>query len=431
MTITNRGKDKHGLTKWRIEVYRGTDPMTGKPRRISETFHGTKTEAKKHERDLITQLENGLDVKGGEQLFSEYVESYLEARASDTELSRRTKESEEYHAKRLVSVFGGYRLCDIDTQVIDAGLSRIKNTGNKRGKILSGTTMTAHYKLMSRLMERAVNYDLLRKNPCKLAKHYKKDTKETPHLTPKQAQSLRAQLLKDYETELAKLAQKEQRQAARNKTATRSSIRGLSTLSGLLSLFVILHTGIRHGEALGVQWGDIDLENATLNISRSMDRDGTLKSPKSEAGNRTLHLDHETVRVLKNWKSVQAAELASLGVLHTVGERREIPVFCSDTGGKYGYNNLNRFWNNYRARKKLPENVTIHGLRHTFLTLANFTGADPKTLQTLAGHADIGLTLSTYVHPVEERRKEASANVAALLAQKPRGAEITELPIAN
>ena len=89
-------------------------------------------------------------------------------------------------------------------------------------------------------------------------------------------------------------------------------------IAGLLSaasgnrweaLYVVaLHTGLRRGEILGLRWEDVDLEEGTISVKRSLDVDGTLKTPKNPASRRTLKLTPRALAALKAHKVRQHEE---------------------------------------------------------------------------------------------------------------------------
>lgn len=432
MSINNRGKDKHGKTIYRIEVYNGTDPITGKARRESDTIHGTRTEAKRREAELLQQLKNGLDIRGGEQLFSEFAADYLKIRAKSDDITRRTKESEKFIVNKLSEVFGSYRLCDITTQAIDKGLEKIRHSRRNGSTPLSGTSMDKYFKTMNLLMERALNYDLIQKNPCRLARKFKKDTKKRTVLSVEKTTELRNKLESDIEAEIVKLAEKESRLRACCHDKNRGAIRGLNYLSCLVGVFLIIRTGLRHGEALGLQWSDFTEDGQGFKVSRTTEYDGAYKAAKSEAGERMLYLNEEDALVVIQWKNVQRTYLEKLGIKQKPGDRsinsQGTTVMCSDTGGKMDYYNFSRFWRSYRKGFRIGEGFGLHDLRHTFLTHLYGSGVDLKTLQTIAGHSAFSLTMNIYVHHDESKSKEAFHRVSALYSEHVKQTPVIKFP---
>jgi integrase len=74
-----------------------------------------------------------------------------------------------------------------------------------------------------------------------------------------------------------------------------------------------IHTGLRSGELLGLKWMDADLDAGTLAIRRSLDVDGTFKTPKNRAAKRTLTLTRQTLDALQTHKARQNAERLQAG----------------------------------------------------------------------------------------------------------------------
>ena len=77
---------------------------------------------------------------------------------------------------------------------------------------------------------------------------------------------------------------------------------------------------------------------------------------------------------------------------------------------------LLRFWMDSRIKRKVDlHGATPHVLRHTYLTTAAGENIDPKTLQSMAGHADHQVTMNVYVHPKKENVAKAGQMMDALL----------------
>ncbi|SMB93401.1 tyrosine-type recombinase/integrase [Deinococcus hopiensis] len=178
----------------------------------------------------------------------------------------------------------------------------------------------------------------------------------------------------------------------------------------LYPLFATIATlGLRHGEALGLQWGDIDWKAGTLEVQRTVvSRSGTptLSTPKTRASLRTLYLPDELRGVLL--VHLDALRTEGLSVSPTAW------VFPSTVGGMLSQHNVRRVWRQILTAAKLPTETRIHDLRHTFVSRLIEAGADPRTAADLAGHSDPRMTLSVYTHSRAEQRK------AALLASAGR-----------
>lgn len=167
-------------------------------------------------------------------------------------------------------------------------------------------------------------------------------------------------------------------------------------------LFMLIAAlGLRHGEALGLQWGDLDWKAGTLDVRRTVvSRAGkpTVSQPKTARAQRTLYLTPALQVILLG----QRRDLEERGL--PVGG--EAWVFPNSLGGMLGQPNVRRVWRQVLKAAGVPK-CRIHDLRHTFVSRVIEGGADPRVAADLAGHADPRMTLSIYTHTRAEKRKEA------------------------
>lgn len=163
----------------------------------------------------------------------------------------------------------------------------------------------------------------------------------------------------------------------------------------------VLQTGLRVGELIGLEWSDIDLEKKELHVKRTMDysykeHSWVTTTPKTKKSLRTIPLTQEAIRILKIQK----------GANKIIPIEWKDKVFLSDKGipiETRGYNQCLA-----RACKAAGiKRISMHILRHTFATRCIEGGMKPKTLQTILGHANIGMTMNLYVDATnDEKHKE-------------------------
>lgn len=143
-------------------------------------------------------------------------------------------------------------------------------------------------------------------------------------------------------------------------------------------MFILtLPSGIRSGEVFAVTWENVDLDRRTIRVCQSITYQRKVKTPKTQAGIRTLAIDATTGSHLAMWKARQATELARIGVK----QAEKTPVCCSDTGGWYRIDNFERRWGVWRKEHGF-EGLKFHELRHTQATQLLANGVDVKTVQT-------------------------------------------------
>ena len=174
----------------------------------------------------------------------------------------------------------------------------------------------------------------------------------------------------------------------------------------------LLQTGLRTGEMVGLRWSDVDLENRLLTINRSMEyRHSTgewrIGEPKSKSGYRTIPLTEEAVEILK----LQKQKNRTFKVIPM--EWADIVFLC-----KKGTSVKNSTYDTMLFKlcdKAGIDRFSMHVLRHTFATRCIEAGMKPKTLQTILGHSNIGITMNLYVHTTEEQKHKEIDLVADAL----------------
>jgi len=171
-------------------------------------------------------------------------------------------------------------------------------------------------------------------------------------------------------------------------------------------------TGMRRGEALGLPWEDVDLENGRLSVRRALipnDATVVVSEPKTARGRRSVALDPETVEVLKGQAARQLEDQASCKTWSGSG----LP-FTKGNGEAWHPEVITRFSRAAVKAAKLPE-IRLQDLRHTHATLALQAGIHPKVVSERLGHAIVSITLDTYSHAIPPMQEEAAALIAGLV----------------
>ena len=153
-------------------------------------------------------------------------------------------------------------------------------------------------------------------------------------------------------------------------------------------IWLLFMTGMRIGEATALQWDDVDLEEGTLSISKTLYYKNAsnyrFTDPKTKASIRVISLDTDTPRLLRNWKELQQKQCKTNFILSYNG----IPT------QKYTVSHsLKRF-----AKAANIYRIKIHGLRHSHASLLISMGENPLVIKDRHGHEDIQTTLGTYGH---------------------------------
>lgn len=170
-------------------------------------------------------------------------------------------------------------------------------------------------------------------------------------------------------------------------------------------IWTLFMTGIRRGEIQALTWDDIDFDNKTLIVNKSMvyynKDDFYVKKPKTKAGIRILALDDKTINVLLDWKKSQSQNVKTNYVFSFSG----LPFskeLISEWLGKYS-----KLANVHR--------IKAHALRHSHVALLMSMGENILVIKDRLGHKDIKTTLGIYGHLYPNVNKEI-ANKLNLLA---------------
>jgi len=171
-----------------------------------------------------------------------------------------------------------------------------------------------------------------------------------------------------------------------------------------LVLVLFLSTGMRRGEALGLQWGDMDFEHCTVSIERSVHRESIIQKdgsrisqvvvtpPKTTQSRRVNQLTLPVIDVLRRHQLEQQLSLAEDGATLQTPQF----IFTNSKGGLLDESKLSRLYKKF-CEDNGVRHIRMHDLRHTFATMlidddARNIGAVSKAL----GHSSMSITLDVY-----------------------------------
>ena len=168
-----------------------------------------------------------------------------------------------------------------------------------------------------------------------------------------------------------------------------------------------------------MRWDDVDFSGARVSINRTLiqshdyakgDTGLSWGTPKTARGRRTVSLDQDTLAVLRSHRARQLEERLSLGSAYS----EQGLVFCTRVGEPLHPKVASNLFRNAVLRHEMPY-LSVHGLRHTWATLALQAGVHPKIVQERLGHSTIAITLDIYSHVNPAMDAEAANTVAALI----------------
>jgi len=174
---------------------------------------------------------------------------------------------------------------------------------------------------------------------------------------------------------------------------------------------LMVATGMREGELLGLCWPDLDRTRGVLTIRRNVRRVAGLGwqvgTPKTRASGRKLPLPPFLLAALREHRERQDEERRRTPDWHDMGL-----IFPSRAGTYMETTNLiRRHWRKVLGRAGLPS-MRPHDLRHSAVSLLLAAGVPPHVVQAIVGHADARVTMAVYAHSRQEDEAAALAGLA-------------------
>ncbi|WP_421425842.1 tyrosine-type recombinase/integrase [Streptococcus suis] len=371
-------KKKDGSIVYRASVYLGVDAITGKKVKTNVTGR-TKKEVKNKTQQAIATFKTDGATRYQSATITSYKElaelwwnSYKHTVKPNTRGNVRTLLN-----RHVIPLFGAYKLNKLTTPLLQSIVIKLADKANT-GEAGAYLHYDKIHTLNKRILQYGVVMQVLPYNPAReviLPRNAKKATrKKVKHFNDEQ--------LKQFLDYLDSL--------------------DLSRYRNLYEVTLykfLLATGCRINEVLALHWSDIDLNNATVSITKTLNRYGSINSPKSNASIRDIDIDSQTVAMMKEYRRRQIQEAWTLG-------RSETVVFSDFI---HDYPEDKTLGNRLTTRLRnigLP-NIGFHGFRHTHASLLLNSGIPYKELQHRLGHSRISMTMDIYSHLSKERAKDA------------------------
>lgn len=179
---------------------------------------------------------------------------------------------------------------------------------------------------------------------------------------------------------------------------------------------VLAYTGIRKGELQALNWDDIDFNNNTININKTLSINSeykiTVQTPKSKSSIRKISIDEQTKLILKRWKAKQRELFFSVGTR----VKKHQPCFTEEVTNSYLYLNFMNDKLRKICKKHKFKEIKIHGFRHTHCSLLFESGFTIQEVQDRLGHSDLKTTMSIYAHVTEKQRDKMADKFAKFMA---------------
>jgi integrase len=177
---------------------------------------------------------------------------------------------------------------------------------------------------------------------------------------------------------------------------------------------LLVTTGMRRGEILGLAWENVDFTNARLAVVQSLSvvnyQDVRLVQPKTVKGRRSIALDPTTVAALQAHRVRQLEERLQWGEAWHDSDL----VFTRENGTAIHPQRMTSWFEQLARDAALPK-IRLHDLRHSYATAALAAGVPAKVMSERLGHASVMITLDTYSHILPSMQEDAANLVATLI----------------
>lgn len=331
----------------------GYDAVTGKQIQKYRSGFSTKKEARAEYSKLILAAEEGLAMEKKQPSFKQFIEEiYLPW--YKTQVKESTYKNRLNTIEKHFKFFYRKKVNEIEPIHVQTWqLNLAKDYSPNYVRIIQG--------MLSLAFDRAIILGLAKKNPARMVGNIKSKKVKVDFWTLEEFQKVISLLYKGdyYEHYL------------------------------FICFWLLFTTGLRIGEAAALQWEDIDFESGIISVTKTLYyksmNEYTFVDPKTSASIRTVVIDKDTIRELKDWMEVQKKVLKDCNfVLSYSGiptSKHTLPRALEKLAGLAGVHR-----------------IKIHALRHSHVALLISMGVNPLIVKDRLGHEKIQTTLGTYGH---------------------------------
>ncbi len=375
---------KSGKKTYQIVIETGRqDPVTGKRSREYVTVQGNRKQAEMHMRELLHQYDNNLYASDHNMTLSELMKVWITNYKAQNLKPSTLERYREQIAWYIEPMLGKYPLHNLTPQLIQKWVTDIYEhppTKKNSGKKLAPKTVRNIFLNLKAALDYAVKLKMIQSNPC--------DHVELPKVVQKEVEAFD-------EDEIASI---------------------LSHAEGTdlyFPIYLLLNTGMRRGELLGLKWKHVHLDEGYIDVVEtklSVCGNEITDTPKSKSSKRRIPIGGNMMKEFKSYR------LRCEKIFLTRGRRVQPDdyVICRSDGTFYEPNSFTHAWSRFLEKNGI-RHLKLHGLRHTSATLLLKGGVDVKTISTRLGHADPTLVLTTYGHTLDSMSLNAAVQIDSML----------------
>ena len=384
--------NKNGEEVYQIRVSCGYD-YKGRQRTKTMTLKPQATSPKKIEKEvtraavLFEEKWGSCELVQRSVKFAELADEYLQYEEDKGKLKTGSLETYKGFRERTYPYLGHLYLDKIKRSTIQKFILCLAKGGDGK-QPLKQKTQKNYLAFISNVFTYAIKYDYVQDNPCRYIDVTETSSKERDPYTLTEE----VELLKRFEEREVPIHYK-------------------------VFYMLLMYLGLRKGEALAIEWKDIDIRSQTVFIRRNSvyQNSGTgvyTTTPKTKGSIRNLKLPREIIDLLPHLKAEQERTKLEVGDNWVENDR----LFTTWNGEPMRPGRPYTWLRKFCERESLPFKG-LHSFRHALVTNLVHTNTDVATVSSIVGHANPNITLGIYTHEIKAATAAGCDAMSNLIAQ--------------
>lgn len=366
-------KTKDGKPCYQIIIEKPLDVKTGKRKRIYKTVHGTKKQAEHIKTQMLYDLDNQTYIEPQTKTVAEWMQEWYNTYVRDFK-SESTLRGYKYNIDNfIITMLGDIPIQNLSTTNVQRWVNQLSLESPVTHKPMSAKTVKNIMLNLQAALEKAVQLDMLKKNPCKYVTLPKVKRHEVEVYD---------------ENEVEKLI----------KCAVGTDME--------LPIMLELMLGLRRGELIALRWENVDMNNNIIHICENrvegLNGKVVTKLPKSEAGIRDIPISPSLKSLLQKYY----IKFLEKKLKYNIANKEDYVISQKD-GKPYVPYSMSKKFRVFLNKNNL-RHIRLHDLRHTNASIMLQQGISPKVAQQRLGHSDFSVTMNTYSHIMKSVETEAA-----------------------